>query len=268
MWKSLVLLGAIGLTLPVYGESQRVSGLTFEKVLVVGPVEVEIEQGTESQLVLRGGEADLEKQPFFLKGDVLVLGRSKAHRAESFDDVQYKVTASSLRQLQVDGSGTVYVKPLIVRDFLASIAGSGELKMFGLEGETVHLAVEGSGDLQLVNLSARDLRVVLSGSGDIAIGQLVGSDVEVSLRGSGDITVSEPGEVETLEVNVVGSGDIDLSSVNAALAEVNIMGSGDASVGTVVELEVNIVGSGDVAYRGDPELDRNVLGSGDLHRAD
>ena len=268
MWKTLVITAAIGLALPVYGESQRVSGLTFEKVLVVGPVEVEIEQGPESQLVLRGGEDDLEKQPFFLNGDVLVLGRSKTHRKESFRDVQFKVTASSLRQLQVDGSGTVFVKPLNVRDFLASVAGSGELKMFGLAGEDVRLAVDGSGDLQVVDLSAKDLRVVLSGSGDIAIGQLVGSEVEVSLRGSGDITVSKPGEVEMLEMNLVGSGDIDLSAVNAATAEVNIMGSGDASVGTVLELEVNIVGSGDVVYRGDPELDRNVLGSGDLRRVD
>ena len=269
MWRHILLLGLVGLVLPAYGESLRVSGLAFKKLLVVGPVEVKIERGGESELVVRGDSDDLEKQPFFLDGDVLVVGRSRTHRGEEFRNLKFRLTAESLKQLKVQGSGEVYVEPLDVRDFLASVEGSGDLKMFGLQGESVGMAVEGSGEIQIVKLSAKSLKLVCSGSGDIAVGRLVGEDVDVSVRGSGDIVVSEPSDLDTVEINLVGSGDVDLHAVNAQQAVINVMGSGDASIGEVQELEVNIIGSGDVKYRGEPDhLERTILGSGELHRLD
>jgi hypothetical protein len=268
MWRFLVAVVGLSLMAPVSAETQRVEGLVFNRVVVHGAVDVEISQGDAIELVMRGTEEELARQPFFVEGDVLFLGRSQQHRREDFSGVQFKLTVKDLEHLELKGSGDVYVKPMTVRDFFASVVGSGDMKFFELRAEEARLLVSGSGDMQVADVSAPDLQVLVSGSGDMGLGQIAATTAEFSLNGSGDISSAKPGAVEVLEVNVVGSGDIDLEGLDSREAGVNIMGSGSARIGRTEELDVNIVGSGDVHFGGNPEISETIIGSGDLHRED
>jgi hypothetical protein len=267
MWKPLYLLPAlVAVALPLQAETRRVEGLEFGPVLVYGDVEVKISQGDKTELLIRGDEKDLEKQPFLLEDGSLVLGFSRDHRHMDFDGVKFLLTTPTLEHLEVKGSGDVYVTPWDTGDLFVSVTGSGRVRLFEVRGEDLTLQMSGSGAIQAADLTGRSLTVVLSGSGDIQLGRVTAEETELTVRGSGDITMAESSSTSDLELSIVGSGDVDVGKLDTHRAEVNIVGSGDARIGGVAVLEVNILGSGDVGFRGDPEIEQTVLGSGDLRR--
>jgi hypothetical protein len=209
MLRTLFVLSSLLLATVGHADTQRVEDLEFQRILVHGSTTVEITQGEDELLQLRGSSKDLEKQPFFLDGDTLVLGQSKAHPGKSFSDVKFKLTVARLEHLQLTGSGEVYVKPLEARDLHVSVEGSGEMKLFGVNGQDVTLIVSGSGEIQVVELVAQQLQIVLSGSGEIQLGKLSAQEIEASVNGSGDIVVQDAGSADSVEINIVGSGDVD-----------------------------------------------------------
>lgn len=261
---ALWLLLSVGLQ----AETLRVTDLDIDKLRVQGSVEVQVSQGEESELLVRGDSDDLEKRPFYINNSTLILGHSRAHQRENFSSVKYMLTVPVLSEIRLSGSGDVFVKPMAVREMLISVEGSGDVRVFALSaGETVRISVAGSGDIKVAQLHTPVLDLMVSGSGDIAIGELLAEVVEATISGSGDISAESTAErAATIEINIIGGGEVDLTPLAADVAEVNIIGSGDARVGEIDSLEVNIVGSGDIYYAGEPELDSNVLGSGDLNR--
>lgn len=268
------LLVIFGLLFPLAGwaeeTTQRVEGLDVDKVMVFGAAEVEISQGEPVLLLLRGSDEDLARQPFFVDGSTLVLGKSKdkSQRNTNFSSIQFKLTLPKLEAVQLIGSADVFVRPLKVEDLLVAIEGSGDIKMFDVTAGDIALKVSGSGDIQLAELEARSVKAIMSGSGDIQLGGVTAEKMEASLTGSGDISVEENGSLAVLQMNIVGSGDMLLDKVDAKKVEINIVGSGTARVGDSSAMEVNVLGSGDIIYRGNPEITKSILGSGELHRTD
>ena len=96
-------------------ETLRVKDLSFNQVLLHGSSELEVSQGDEVELILRGKASKLEKNPFYLKGNTLVLGRTE-HSNSDFGHVKYKLTLVDLSHLQLDGSGKIFARPLEVED--------------------------------------------------------------------------------------------------------------------------------------------------------
>lgn len=264
MWKTLCLVALVALALPLQAETRRVEGLEFDAVLVYGDVEVEISQGEPTELQLRGDPEDLDKQPFLVEDDTLVLGYSREHRHESFSGVKFRLVTPRLSHLELKGSGDVYVKPLETGELFVSVAGSGRVRLFDVGADEITLQMNGSGTIQAAELVGHEFVVALSGAGDIQLGSIEAETAEISLRGAGDVTLAEGGAANYLEISILGSGDVDFRGLDSGRAEVNIVGSGDARIGAVDDLEVNILGSGDVVFRGDPRIDQTVLGSGDL----
>lgn len=281
MHKSLAvaaLSGFIGLALVspqlrADEETRRVEGLDFNKVVVLGAASVEISQGDDMELLLRGEASYLDSEPFYVKSGTLVLGSRKSRdgskRGSHSDRVAFRVMMPELRELKVKGSGEVYVKPFELSSSLLAVDGSGAINAFELSGGDLEVRVEGTGDFRAVNINVRDLEAVVAGSGNLFIETLKADSGEFVVTGSGDLRVTEQGFVEKLEASVVGSGDIRMTSVSSVRAEANIVGSGSASIGEVGEqLNASILGSGDVVYGGSPEIERVELGSGEVRRRD
>jgi hypothetical protein len=250
----------------VHAATRSVEGLEFDTVVIWGSVEVEIRQRDRTELRYRGDSDDLEPEPFRLEDGSLHLGRNRS--GERVKRVRYKLTVTDLRQLSLQGSGEVYIKPLTVEHLDISLPGSGEIKLYDVNVGNLTLRNVGSGEILAASVVSENLEVVLSGSGDIDLGEVRSDTVEVNLNGSGDISVDDDGETRKLKVNLVGSGDIDLAELRAADVLVNIIGSGDASVWADESLNVSILGSGDVDHRGNAEPDVSVLGSGEVVRRD
>ncbi|MFK8051249.1 MAG: head GIN domain-containing protein [Halioglobus sp.] len=265
MLRTVTFLFCALLTQAVSAGIQRVSDLSFERVVLHGSAKLEITQGDAPELAIRGSKTALAKKVFYLDGDTLILGRGGWMHPDA-SGVDFKLTVSELNHLKLIGSGDIYVKPLEVEDFSVALEGSGQIKMFSIMAKDLTLRLSGSGDMQAVVLSAEDLKLLLSGSGAIHLGEVFATNAEVSVKGSGDITAQKSGGLDNLNVKIVGSGDVDLKPVRCDEVEVNIMGSGDATVHAGSELDVGIVGSGDVYYTGEPEIEQSILGSGELHR--
>ncbi len=263
VYSALFFLCAMLVSLSSRADTQQVGGLEFSRVLIMGSAEVEISQGDTPELMVRGSESDLEKQPFFVDGDTLILGRAQK-RSYDFSDLKFKLVVADIEHLQLSGSGEVYVKPLTVEDLYVSVEGSGEIKLYGVRGRDLTIMVSGSGQAQVVDLAGSDVKIVVSGSGELFVGKLKATRVEASVAGSGDVIVQQNGEVSDLRINIAGSGDVDLENVAAKSVEVNIAGSGTALVRAAKDLDVNIMGSGDVLYHGSPDVSQSVMGSGDV----
>ncbi|TXS95226.1 DUF2807 domain-containing protein [Parahaliea maris] len=260
-------LASVLFSLPAHAETWQVEGLKFDAVIVLGDVDVEISQGDDAELLLRGDQRDIDLHPFILDGDTLVLGSSREARSRDFSGVKFRLITPKLEHLELKGSGDVYVKPFESESLFVSAAGSGTVRLFEIKSDDTTLQLSGSGTIQLAKLLTRELAVSLSGSGDIQLGDVDADIAEVAVRGSGDITLESGYRVDEVEISIVGSGDVDFRHMDAGHAEINIVGSGDVRIGEIEVLEVNILGSGDVVYRGDPEIDQDVLiGSGDLRR--
>ncbi len=69
---SLWLLCGVG----AQAETLHVKDLDVNEVRVFGSVEVEISQGDERELFVRGPQKALEKEPFYVRGNTLFLGDS------------------------------------------------------------------------------------------------------------------------------------------------------------------------------------------------
>ena len=245
-------------------EIRSVEGLDFNAVVVWGNAEVEISQQDSPGLKLRGRESQLDRQPFYLRGQILHLGRTES--GQTADGVQYKVSVVELMQIQLTGSGEVYVRPLQVTDIDIGVEGSGDIKIHRLAARNVDLTVAGSAGIQLAEAQTADLEMQVSGSGSIDLGRLQATQLEVTINGSGEVVAAEEGEAERIIAYLMGSGNVDLANIRVRTADVNIVGSGDALVWAEEELEANIMGSGDVIYHGDPSVHSRVLGSGDVER--
>jgi hypothetical protein len=265
---AITAVGLLALTLGALAKAEvkSVTDLAFTRVLLVGSNEVELTQGKDAALKIRGEEDELDPLPFILRDDTLILGIDQS--GHSVQGVQYKVTASGLEALQVEGSGDAYVKPLAVGDLVVSLEGSGNIRMFDIQALDLEMRVMGSGALQAVDCKARNARLNVRGSGDLQLGSIEADVIRAHLAGSGDITVEDGGQAGELEVKLMGSGDVGMDSVTTDTADVSIMGSGDVRVRVNNRIDAKIMGSGDLVFGGSPEVNTSVLGSGDVRQAD
>ena len=260
---------AVTLSLPAGAETLKVEGLEFDRILVKGSVQVQIMQGDDNLLMVKGQEGKLEKKPFYVSDGTLVLGQSREKHRENFSRVKYKLSTPNIEHVELNGSGDVYVRPFKTKSFYGAVEGSGDIKLFSIDAsDDVTLQLSGSGDIKVAELNATGVALVLSGSGDLHLQEMEAKDTDASLNGSGDMSVQGKGYTERLQINIVGSGDIDFRAMDAEKVEVNIVGSGVARVGESESLDVSIMGSGDVRYSGRPSVDQSVMGSGSVGSAD
>ncbi|MEM6300993.1 MAG: DUF2807 domain-containing protein [Pseudomonadota bacterium] len=255
------------------GETRRVDGLSFVDVLVVGDVDVEISQGDTPQLYLRGSEDDLDIEPFYLKGERLILGKNS--RSKKADSVRYKIEMPSFREVELMGSGAAYIKEFdlpadIVEDTpTITVDGSGDIKLYGIRAPSLSLRVKGSGDLAAVSVDVEELEAIVAGSGDLYIKVLQALESSVVVTGSGDFGVSQPSYSEVVNLRLVGSGEAEMDEVSCKTAEIKVVGNGSVDLGEIAEaLSVSILGSGDVRYSGKPTVEKSVIGSGDIRGRD
>ena len=264
---ALIFLALATFSALVHAATRAVEGLEFDAVVVWGSVEVEIAQGDEMHLRMRGSEDDLDAAPFHVRDGVLHLGRTLGNQRLD-NNVKFILKAKDLHKIALKGSGEIFVKPLEVESLEISVEGSGEIMLFKVTTGELELMVAGSGSIHIAEVEATDMEVDVSGSGTVEFGSLKADKLEANLNGSGDVLATKDGAVNKLQVNVVGSGDVELARIRAADVSVNIMGSGDTEVWAENSLSVSVMGSGDVGYLGDPELSSTILGSGDVERLD
>lgn len=124
-------------------------------------------------------------------------------------------------------------------------------------------AVAGSGDMQVDRVAGDSFSAKVAGSGDLRIAELKVGEVQFSVAGSGDIRAV--GSAERSSVLVAGSGDVDTGGLTVRSTRASVVGSGDIRVNASDTANVSIVGSGDVFVAGSARCTISKRGSGEVH---
>lgn len=123
-------------------------------------------------------------------------------------------------------------------------------------------AVAGSGDMQIDRVQGDSFKASVAGSGDIEVAQMQVGEAKFSIAGSGDIKAA--GTAQRSSASIAGSGDIDIGGVQVRTASVSIAGSGDVRIHASETADVSIVGSGNVEVGGTARCNVSKRGSGEV----
>ena len=104
----------------------------------------------------------------------------------------------------------------------------------------------GSGDIRIDRVAGDSFDGGIAGSGNLTVGSVEVNRLKMSISGSGNAKASG-GRAKSVEYSIAGSGGIDAKGVAAETASVSIAGSGNVDGQATSTASVNIMGSGNVA---------------------
>lgn len=201
----------------------------YDAVAVAGWFDVELVEGREGKITLKGEENLLEYIETEVKNGKLVIQVEKGINLKPSSwksGLLITVPVESIRAVSLSGSGDVVgKKTLKAPHFETNISGSGDVSL-RIEAESVSTMLSGSGDITLGG-SAMDLKVQVSGSGDVKAYDLQADNVDVSVSGSADVKVTAN---KTLTARVSGSGDVHYQG-SPQKVDSKSSGSGDVTKG-------------------------------------
>ena len=200
----------------------------YDAIGVSGWFDVELVDGTEGELTLKGEENLLEHIVTEVKNGTLSIKVEKGYNLKPTswkEGIFITVPVKSINSVALSGSGDVVGKTTIKADsFKTSMSGSGDITL----------------DVDVNSISA-------------------------SMSGSGDITLS--GRTGDFDATISGSGDIKAYELSADNVDATVSGSADIKVTAHKMLKARVSGSGDISYRGNPEkVDTKSSGSGDISK--
>lgn len=209
---------------------ERTTG-SYEGVAVSGWFDVELVDGTEGALTIKGEENLLEYIITEVKDGDLVIRVEKG----------VQIQPSSWKN-----GGAVLITVPVEKISSVSLSGSGDI-------------------VGKKKLQATDFYTSMSGSGDITL-DVEADSMEASMSGSGDMSLS--GKAGNFEVRISGSGDVNAFGLEADTVEATVSGSADIEVTVHEMLKARVSGSGNIEYKGNPKkIDSKSSGSGDITKA-
>lgn len=197
----------------------------FQEIEVAGPYDVEVRTGANPGVSARGGKKLLERTVVEVQGDKLVIRpeRQKGwfHFSATRGKASFTVTVPQLRGATIAGSGDIRVDQVRGDSFKGTVAGSGALNLSTVDVQSIELAIAGSGDVKAAG-KARTADYDIAGSGGIDGGGIVAEQAKVSIAGSGSVKAHATGAAD---VSIMGSGDVDVKG--GAKCSVHKAGSGN-----------------------------------------
>ncbi|GGC68455.1 head GIN domain-containing protein [Undibacterium terreum] len=215
---------------------------------VNGPISVQVRMGAVNSLEV---EADSNLLPLVkteVRDGVLKLrldGSVSNSRA-----LRVIYTTTSLREITVNGSGSVDAAALQNETLAVSVNASGSVRLEGA-GNNLDLRSRGSGSIDASGYRPQRANVKMSASGAITLGQINAAQLSAEIRGSGSFKAS--GNVRQLTASLHGSGSADLRGLTAESAELFSYGSGSISAAVTRSLEAQAVSSGSIKVYGNPQ---------------
>ena len=201
----------------------------FQQVEVAGPYEVQVTTGGNPSVSARGSQNLLAHTIVEVKDGKLEI--HPEHQGGMFNfghsvrgTAQFTVTVPQLSGAAIAGSGDLNVDHVRGDSFAGNVAGSGGLNVGTVDVKSLKLSIGGSGNLKAGSGSAQTAEFNIGGSGDIDAGGVTSQQAKASIAGSGSIKARATGSAD---VSIMGSGDIELTG--GAKCNVSKMGSGTAN---------------------------------------
>ena len=211
------------------GTTRSFAVADFIGVDLRGSDNIDVRVGTGFSVRAEGPSKELDRLKIEKVGNTLQVGRISGNGFHWGDgkhrDVMIFVTMPRIAAASIAGSGDMTVDRVEGQSFTGATAGSGNLEVAALSVQTGDFSIAGSGDMNLKG-SARQLKMNIAGSGNIDASGVKAEGAEVAIAGSGGARADVTGPAQ---VSVMGSGDVDLGS--GAKCTTSKMGSGDVHCG-------------------------------------
>jgi hypothetical protein len=200
---------------------------TFQQIEVAGPYDVDVRTGPAVSVAARGSERMIERTVVEVRGDKLYIHPENSRHWFSFGfghhgKVAFTVTVPQLGGATIAGSGDIRVDKVQGNSFEGEVAGSGGINIGTLAVQQLKLSIAGSGSAKAQGGKAQSAKYDIAGSGDIDARGIAAQTAEVSIAGSGSVHASASA---TANVSIMGSGDVDITG--GAKCQVSKAGSGD-----------------------------------------
>ncbi|MFT7669080.1 MAG: hypothetical protein ACI8X5_001780 [Planctomycetota bacterium] len=188
----------------VYGEGPYIDSDRslegFESLSMSGGMAIDITIGSPQSVVIFA-EENLHE---YIRTRV-VDGTLKIDFTESIstsEPVRAEITVASLESISLSGSSKLSVNSLDEDEFILNVSGSVRGEISG-DVRDLEVNIAGSGKLKLFGLNATDAEIDISGSGNVEIA--VSDSLDVDIAGSGVVTyVGTP----ALSTSFAGSGKV------------------------------------------------------------
>ena len=204
-------------------ETRNLSGFTKVSFGVAGNLYLNI--GSEFKVVVEGEKKYVDEVITEVSGGKLVI-RNENWRMNwrGNEKVNVYVTMPELTGLGVSGSGKAEVKDAIKgSDLNLNVSGSGRIYMSDLTITNLDCGISGSGDLNLSgNGSCSKASISISGSGNYNGESFKIGSAEIHISGSGSCICNV---TENLRASVSGSGNVTYVGSNPKL-DAHVSGSG------------------------------------------
>ncbi len=137
------------------------------------------------------------------------------------DNVKIKVTGPSFDGLDLAGSGTIRAMTAVKSSKMdMDVSGSGNVYLLQGDFGDMNCDISGSGGIELGGIT-NTLKIDVSGSGDVKAKELTANALNAEVAGSGTITCHV---TQTLKADIAGSGEVYYLGEPSVEADVN--GSG------------------------------------------
>jgi hypothetical protein len=173
----------------------------FTRIVVESSWDVDVNVGGPRSLSVTGDDNLLDRVTTEVVGGVLRIGTRPGSTSTRIG-LRVSVTVPSLDGVEVRGSADVAVGGVAGESFAVAVQGSGDLRATGKVAKLA-ASVSGSGDLDLGGIEAVDAKVSVTGSGDV-VGWAT-ETLTVSIAGCGDVRYRGSPKVTK---SVAGSGEV------------------------------------------------------------
>lgn len=203
------------------GPTRDYSVSAFTGVTLAGPYDVVVTKGRNFVVHAEGDPKVLDRMTVSVQDGELWIGKREGFMS-----------------MGGHKKATVYVT--VPQLDTATVAGSGNIRIDKIGGQSFEGTVGGSGNLEIDALTVRSAEFSIAGSGDLKVG----------------------GKIEDGTFKIAGSGDVDASGLQSRNATITIAGSGSALANASDKAAISIMGSGNVEVKGGAKCSVSKLGSG------
>ena len=197
---------------------------SYDGVKAAGPMDFELVQGSEGEIIIKGDSNLMEYIITEVKDNKLVVKTKDGYNLRPSQTILITIPYESISSVSLAGSGDIENSGTITSDeFKVSLAGSGDINL-NVESKNLESAIAGSGDIKLKG-STNNLTTKITGSGDFDGKELNSTNVTAKITGSGNANVVCNGE---LNARITGSGDVKYSG-KPTNKDTKITGSGSVS---------------------------------------
>jgi len=199
---------------------------SFDRISTSGPQDIEVKYGDTLAVRAEGSSRALSQLEVRVENGRLTIGPKEGFFRGNWgilDEATVYVTVPKLSEVAIAGSGDVRVDRIEGDSFEGKIGGDGQISIADLKVDRADFSVAASGSISAAG-SAGQTHASIAGSGEIDAGSLRSDTASISIAGSGDVALTVDKEAQ---VSITGSGDVDIAGPGHC--SVTRFGSGSVS---------------------------------------